>query len=61
MLFPDAKSLWAFAQILQSEFVQINSTERKLTCNCSDHEISKALLYYKAEIVDEVEERKQKQ
>ena len=55
--FPDTKSLWAFAQTLQSEFIQINSTERTLTCNCSDHEVSKALMQYNAEIVDEVEER----
>jgi len=57
LLFPDTKSLWAFAQTLQSESIQINSTERKLSCYCSDGEISKALLQYKAEIVDEVEER----
>jgi len=57
LLFPDTKSLWAFAQTLQSENIQINSTERKLSCYCSDGEISKALMQYKAEIVDEVEER----
>jgi hypothetical protein len=57
LLFPDQKSLWAFAQTLQSEYIQINSTERKLICHCSDGEISKALMQYKAEIVDEGEER----
>ncbi|MGZ3853803.1 MAG: hypothetical protein ACXVLT_04865 [Flavisolibacter sp.] len=55
--FPDTRSLWAFAQTLQSEFIQINSTESRLTCNCSEPEISKALMHYKAVIVEEVEER----
>jgi len=57
LLFPDTKSLWAFAQTLQSENIQINSTERKLSCYCSDGEISKAMMQYKAEIIEEVEER----
>lgn len=57
LLFPDTKSLWAFAQTLQSESIQINSTEKKLSCYCSDGEVSKAVMHYKAEIVDEVEER----
>jgi hypothetical protein len=57
LLFPDTRSLWAFAQTLQSEDIQINSTERKLSCHCSDGEISKALMQFQAEIVDEVEER----
>ena len=57
LVFPDTKALWAFAQTLRSEFIQINSTENKLTCNCSDGEISKALMQFNAEIVDEVEER----
>lgn len=57
LLFRDTRSLWAFAQTLQSEFIQINSTEIKLICHCSDGEISKAVLQYQAEIVDEVEER----
>jgi hypothetical protein len=58
LLFPDTKSLWAFAQTLQGDDVQINSTEKKLTCYCSDGEISKALTQYRAQIVDEVEERR---
>jgi len=57
LLFPNTKSLWAFAQTLQGEHIQINSNERRLTCHCSDGEISKALMLYNAEIVDEVEER----
>lgn len=57
LLFPDTKLLWAFAQTLQSENIQINSTERKLSCHCSDGEISKALMQFHAEIVEEVEER----
>jgi hypothetical protein len=57
LLFPDTKSLWAFAQTLQSEFIQINSKEKKLSCYCSDGEVSRALMQYNAEIVDEVEER----
>jgi|InoplaM2AM_1038554.scaffolds.fasta_scaffold04127_1 hypothetical protein len=60
LLFPDTKSLWAFAQTLQSNHIQIDSSERKLTCNCSDAEVSKAIMQYNAEIVDEVEERNQK-
>ena len=58
LLFPDTRSLWAFAQTLQSDFIQINSNEIKLTCNCAEHEISKALIQYNAAIVDETEERK---
>ncbi|HWI92994.1 MAG TPA: hypothetical protein VNT20_17070 [Flavisolibacter sp.] len=57
LLFPDTKSLWAFAQTLRSEFIQINSTDNKLTCTCSEVEITKALMHFNAEIVDEVEER----
>ena len=57
LLFPDTKSLWAFAQTLQGDHIQINSTERKLTCHCSEAEVSKALMQYSAQIVDEVEER----
>jgi hypothetical protein len=57
LAFPDTKSLWAFAQTLQSEFIQINSTERRLICNCTEPEISKALLRYKAVIVEEIEQR----
>ena len=57
LLFPDTKSLWAFAQALRADHIQINSIENKLTCNCSDAETSKALLQFNAEIVDEVEER----
>jgi hypothetical protein len=59
-LFPNAKSLWAFAQTLQSNHIQINSTERKLTCNCPDIEVSKAIIQYNAQIVDEIEDRNQK-
>ncbi len=57
LLFPNTRSLWAFAQTLQSDYIQINSTERKLACHCSDGEISKALMHFKAEIIDEEEER----
>jgi hypothetical protein len=57
LLFPDTKSLWAFAQTLRSEFIQINSNENRLTCACSDGEISRAMMQFNAEIVDEVEER----
>lgn len=57
LLFPDTRSLWAFAQTLQANNIQINSNERKLVCDCSETEISKALIQYKATIVDEVEER----
>lgn len=57
LLFKDTKSLWAFAQTLQSQFIQINSMELKLACHCSDGEISKALIQFNAEIIDEVEER----
>lgn len=57
LLFRDTRSLWAFAQTLRSDFIQINSTENKLTCTCSDGEISRALMQFNAEIVDEVEER----
>jgi hypothetical protein len=60
LLFPDTKSLWAFAQTLQGDHIQINSSERKLTCNCTETEISKALIQYSAEIVDETEERNHK-
>jgi hypothetical protein len=60
LLFPDTKSLWTFAQTLQSNHIQIDSSERKLTCNCSDTEVSKAIMQYNAEIIDEVEERNQK-
>jgi len=57
LLFPDTKSLWAFAQTLQSNNIEINSAEKKLSCSCSDAEISKALVQFNAQIVDEVEER----
>ena len=57
LLFPDTMSLWAFAEILRGDHIQINSNERKLSCNCSDAEISKALMQYQAEIVDELEAR----
>jgi hypothetical protein len=57
LLFPDTKLLWAFAQTLRSDFIQINSTENKITCSCSDVEISKALIHFNAKIVDEVERR----
>lgn len=57
LVFPNTKALWAFAQTLRSEFIQINSNENKLTCSCSDGEISRALMQFNAEIVDEVEER----
>ncbi len=55
--FPDTKSLWAFAQNLQAEFIQINSIARKLICNCSEPEISRALILYSAVVVDEIEQR----
>jgi hypothetical protein len=57
LVFPDTNTLWAFAQTLRSEFIEINSTENKLTCNCSDGEISRAVMQFQANIVDEVEER----
>jgi hypothetical protein len=57
LLFPDTKLLWAFAQTLRSAFIQINSTENKITCSCSEGEISKALIHFSAQIVDEVEKR----
>ena len=57
LLFPDTKSLWAFAQTLQGNHILINSTEKKLTCNCSEAEVSNALMRYHAQIVDEIEER----
>jgi hypothetical protein len=60
LLFPDTKSLWAFAQTIQGNNIQVNSTERKLTCNCSDAEVSKAMIQYNAQIVDEVEDRNHK-
>lgn len=57
LLFQDAKSLWAFAETLQKKDIEINSAEKKLYCNCSDAEISKALMHYNAVIIDEVEKR----
>jgi hypothetical protein len=57
LLFRDTKSLWAFAQTLQTDNIQINSNERKHICNCNDHDISRALMQFNAEIIDEVEER----
>jgi hypothetical protein len=57
LIFPDTNALWAFAQTLRSEFIEINSTQNKLTCNCSDGEISRALMQFQANIIDEVEER----
>lgn len=60
LLFPDTKSLWAFAQTLRGNHIQINSTEKKLTCNCSETEISKAMIQYHAQIMDEVEDRDHK-
>lgn len=57
LIFPNTNALWAFAQTLRSEYIEINSTENKLTCNCSDGEISRALMQFNAKIVDEVEER----
>ena len=56
--FPDTKSLWAFAQLLTAEHIYINSTDLKITCNCTERDISKALIEYNAIIVDEVEKRK---
>lgn len=60
LLFSDTKSLWTFAQTLQGNHIQINSNEKKLTCTCSETEISKAVIQYNAEIVEEVEERNYK-
>lgn len=59
LVFPDAGSLWAFSKTLRSDYIQINSTEKKITCHCSDAEITNAMMQYGAEIIDEVEERKQ--
>jgi len=56
-LFPDTSSLWNFAQTLQSHSIGINSTQKKLICDCSETEISKALIHYNAVILDEIEER----
>jgi hypothetical protein len=58
--FPDTRSLWSFAQTLQSDHITINSTEKRITCYCSDPEVSKALMQFNATIVDEVEERNYK-
>jgi hypothetical protein len=60
LLFHDTRNLWSFAQTLQSKDIHINSTEKKLTCNCSDGEISTAIMDYDAQILDEVEERNHK-
>lgn len=57
MSFPDARSLWTFVQNLQAEFIQVNSKELKLICDCSENDVSKALMQFNAQIVDEVEER----
>lgn len=57
LVFRDTKTLWAFAQTLRTEFIQINSIENKITCHCSDGQISTALMQFNAEIIDETEER----
>lgn len=57
LLFPDLSSLWSFAQTLQADHVHVDSTERKITCSCSDVDITRALIEFKAKIIDEVEER----
>jgi hypothetical protein len=55
--FPDASSLHAFTQLLHPEHSNVSIEEQLLTCNCSEQQISQALMHYRAQIVDEVEER----
>jgi hypothetical protein len=54
--FPDTQSLWAFAQTVKANYIRVNSTENKLTCNCSDSEIERSQKKYKAEIETETGE-----
>jgi redox-regulated HSP33 family molecular chaperone len=60
LLFPDTKSLWAFAHTLSTNNVHVNNTALTLNCNCSEDDVSKALMQFDAQIIDEVEERSRK-
>lgn len=58
LAFPSLHLLWNFAQTLQTHYIQINSIERKLVCDCGEADVSRAIMQFQAEIVDEVEDRK---
>jgi redox-regulated HSP33 family molecular chaperone len=60
LLFPNTKSLWAFAQTLSTNNVHVNSTALTLNCDCSEDDVSKALMQFDAKIIEEVEERRRK-
>jgi hypothetical protein len=57
LMFPDTKSLWSFAQTLRSNSIHVNSTILTITCNCTETDVSKAVLQFDAKILDEIEER----
>jgi redox-regulated HSP33 family molecular chaperone len=58
--FRDTKSLWNFAQTLRTNNVHVNRTALTINCDCSEDEVSKALMQFDAKIIDEVEERSRK-
>jgi len=53
--FPDINLLWGFAQILQSESIEIDTKNRTLICNCPDEIIALAIVDFSARVVEEFE------
>jgi redox-regulated HSP33 family molecular chaperone len=58
--FRDTKSLWNFAQTLRTNHILVDSTALTLSCDCSEDDVSKAIMQFDAKIIDEVEERSRK-
>lgn len=54
LFFPDISRLWAFSRNLTNQNLEINSTTKALTCNCTAEEVEKAVSLYGANQFEEV-------
>ena len=50
LVFPDTARLWAFAQTLHTNNIEINSRLGTLVCDCTEIEIEQALYHFGAKI-----------
>ena len=49
--FPDMSALWKFAQKISSKSIEINTSNKKLICNCTDAEVTDAINNYGAQLL----------
>jgi hypothetical protein len=55
--FPTLHVLWSFAQTLTTNSMEVNTSNKTLTCDCFEDEIDLAVNKYNAVLIQDLQER----